>query len=236
MSAYYHANAFPTGPLLDFISSFDNTSAGSNPRAASGGPEHCRSRPQHRNRHPCGGQGYRSSPDAANLNPFLQQLFSQFAPEATGANPTSSSSPQTSSDSSTRSFTPPLDVFSTPSAYILHVSLPGAQRSDIGLNYNADATELSIAGVVHRPGDEEFLKTIVAGAGERAREVGMFERKVKLGDLPHGHEAQEEGSAGGAAEVEIDADGITAKLEDGLLVVTVPKVEKFVEIKKVDIE
>lgn len=37
---------------------------------------------------------------------------------------------------------------------------------------------------------------------------------------------------------EVDGDGITAKLEDGLLVVTVPRIEKeeWEDVKRVDIE
>ena len=79
---------------------------------------------------------------------------------------------------------------------------------------------MSIAGVVYRHGDEEFLKTLTTSE----RKVGMFERTVKL---PPAEEEKEE----------VDGDNITAKLEDGVLVVTVPKVEKdWTEVKRVDIE
>lgn len=57
------------------------------------------------------------------------------------------------------------------------------------------------------------------------RSVGMFEKNVVLkGD---------DGIGG-----EVDGDGITAKLEDGLLVVTVPRIEKeeWEDVKRVDIE
>lgn len=57
-------------------------------------------------------------------------------------------------------------------------------------------------------------------SGERS--VGLFERRVVL-----------KGDDGGA----VDKDGITAKLEDGVLVVMVPRVEKeWEDVKKVDIE
>lgn len=80
---------------------------------------------------------------------------------------------------------------------------------------------LRVAGVVHRPGDEEFQATLVRGE----RRVGAFAREVVL--PPDGEKGNEE----------IDADAITAKMEDGVLVVTVPKVEKeWTEIRKVDIE
>lgn len=126
----------------------------------------------------------------------------------------------TADTDSANTFTPPIDIFSTPSAYILHIALPGAKKEDVGVNWDADKNELNVAGVVYRQGDEEFLKTLSKGE----RKVGVFERSVKL---PPGAEEKEE----------VDGDAITAKLEDGVLVVTVPKVEKdWTEVKRVDIE
>jgi HSP20 family protein len=117
-------------------------------------------------------------------------------------------------------FTPPIDVFSTPAAYVLHVALPGAKKEDVGVNWDAEKNELNVAGVVYRQGDEEFLKTL----SKKERKVGAFERSIKL---PPGEDEKEE----------VDSDNITAKLEDGVLIVTVPKVEKeWTEVKKVDIE
>lgn len=116
-----------------------------------------------------------------------------------------------------KDFTPPCDVFDTPDAYILHLSLPGAKKEDVGVNWDADKSELSVAGVMHRIGDEEMLKTLAMDE----REVGVFERKIRLG------------SRANPANVEVDS--ISARMEDGVLIVTVPKHEEFVEIKKVDI-
>ena len=117
------------------------------------------------------------------------------------------------------SFIPPIDVFSTEIAYVLHIALPGAKKEDVGVNWDADKGELNIAGVVYRQGDEEFLKTL----SKSERKVGVFERSVKL---PPGEEEKEE----------VDGENISAKLEDGILMVTVPKVEKeWTEIKRVDI-
>jgi HSP20 family protein len=117
-----------------------------------------------------------------------------------------------------KDFTPACDVFDTPEAYILHVSLPGAKKEDVGVNWDADKSEISVAGVVYRIGDEEMLKTLAMDE----REVGVFERKVRLGSR--------------ANPAVVDSDAITAKMEDGVLVVRIPKTEEFVEIKKVDIE
>lgn len=33
-------------------------------------------------------------------------------------------------------FSPAVDVFDTPTSYAIHVSLPGARREDIGVNYD----------------------------------------------------------------------------------------------------
>lgn len=119
------------------------------------------------------------------------------------------------------SFTPPVDVFSTERAYVLHVSLPGAKKEDIGVNWDGESGVLNIAGVVHRPGDEEFLSTL----STTERKVGMFERNVTLPP------------AGSTDRDEVDGFAITAKMEDGILIVTVPKVEKeWTEIHKIDIE
>jgi len=119
-------------------------------------------------------------------------------------------------------FVPPIDTFSTQTAYVLHVALPGAKKEDVGVNWDAEKGVLNVAGVVYRQGDEAFLKCLTEGE----RKVGIFERSVKL---PPGNDTEGKG--------EVDGDGISAKLEDGVLIVTVPKVEKeWTEVKRVDIE
>lgn len=117
-------------------------------------------------------------------------------------------------------FTPEADIFDTPSAFVVHISLPGAKKEDVGVNWDAEKSELAIAGVVYRPGDEEFLKTLAMGECK----VGPFERKIRLGTR--------------ANPAQIDADAISARLEDGVLRVEVPKLgdNGFVEVRKVDIE
>ena len=116
-------------------------------------------------------------------------------------------------------FNPDVDVFDTPEAFVIHVSLPGAKKEDVGVDWNSEKSELSIAGVVYRPGDEEFLKTLAMDE----RKVGAFDRKVRLGSR--------------ANPAQVDVDAITARMEDGILRVEVPKLDSgYVEIKKVDIE
>lgn len=116
-------------------------------------------------------------------------------------------------------FQPEADVFDTESAYVVHVSLPGAKKEDVGVSWDAEKSQISISGVIHRPGDEDFIKTLAMNE----RKVGAFERKIRLGSR--------------ANPAQVDDDAITAKLEDGILRVEVPKLDKdYVEIKKVDIE
>ena len=118
---------------------------------------------------------------------------------------------QTDDGERAQDFKPEVDVFDTESEFVVHVSVPGAKK--------AEKSELSITGVTYRPGDEEFLKTLAMDE----RKIGAFERKVRLGSR--------------ANPAQVDADGISARFEDGVLHVTVPKLDKdFVEIKKVDIE
>lgn len=118
-------------------------------------------------------------------------------------------------------FSPPVDVFNTQVAYVVHVALPGARKEDVGVTWNPDAGTLDVAGVVHRPGDEAFLETLAAGE----RRVGLFERSIALPP------------AGAGDKEDVDGLHITAKMEDGILVVVVPKLEKeWTEIRRVDIE
>lgn len=114
---------------------------------------------------------------------------------------------------------PEADVFDTPEAFVVHVSLPGAKKEDIGVNWDQEKSELSIGGVIYRPGGEELLQTLALDE----RKVGAFERKLRLGSR--------------ANPAQVDADAISAKLEDGVLRVEVPKMDSgYVEIKKVDIQ
>jgi len=124
-----------------------------------------------------------------------------------------------SGESEETNFRPDVDVFDTPDAFVVHVSLPGAKKEDIGVNWDDSKSELSIGGVVYRPAEEEMLSHLAMNE----RKVGVFDRKVRLGSR--------------ANPAQVDAEGITAKMEDGVLRVTVPKMDAdFVEVRKVDIE
>ncbi|RMD42973.1 hypothetical protein DV735_g2162, partial [Chaetothyriales sp. CBS 134920] len=107
-------------------------------------------------------------------------------------------------------FEPEMDIFDTPTHYIIHLSLPGAKKQDVGVDWDGENSELRIAGVVHRPGvDEETLSYLVING--RKRENGVFEKVIRLGTR--------------AEPASIDAAGITAKMTDGVLIIAVPKVQ-----------
>ena len=123
-------------------------------------------------------------------------------------------------DNASSDFEPLVDVFDTEPAFVVHVSLAGAnkEKDDIAVNWDHGKSELNISGVIYRPGDEQFLQTLALDE----RQQGAFSRKIRLGSRAH--------------PAQVDADGITAKLEDGVLRINVPKEDKdYVEVKNVDI-
>lgn len=153
-----------------------------------------------------------SHPIAQFLTPFMppssQSTFAQ-AEEASDSGET---------------FIPLVDIFNTSSAYVLHVSLPGAKKEDVGVNWDAVKGELNIAGVIHRQGDENFIQSLT----QAERKVGLFDRSVKLPPVD---------ALGQREENEIDGDDIVAKLEDGVLTITVRKLEReWTDVKKVSVD
>ncbi|KAL9117880.1 MAG: hypothetical protein Q9187_005580 [Circinaria calcarea] len=191
---------------------------GNNPRGSFGG----------------GFGGFQGFQSPAGPFPFDISSIAQFLGQQLGLNPeatTNNPNPSTENDKSENpsattenkdkdfTFTPPCDVFDTEDAYIIHLSLPGAKKEDVGVNWDADKSELSVAGVIYRPGDEDLLKTLAMDE----RQVGVFERKVRLGSR--------------ARPAMVEADGIGARMEDGILIVRVPKVDaEYVDVRKVEIE
>ena len=96
---------------------------------------------------------------------------------------------------------PAVDIFSSPSHYTLHVSVPGAKAGDVSAELAASGQAVVVRGVVRRP---EGLGELIKGE-ER---VGRFERVVAL-----------PGVAGGLGR----EGGLRSGVEDGVLVVKVPK-------------
>lgn len=109
-------------------------------------------------------------------------------------------------------FEPRADIFNTAEEYVIHVSLPGAQKPDISVEYDAQKSTVRIAGVVHRPEFSEELNAAMIW-NERRQEIGVFERSFKF--IPSDSES-----------VDVDEDNITAKMVDGVLIVRLPKTQK----------
>lgn len=149
------------------------------------------------------GRGRHYGPPGAKFD-FLRQLAGQFGFPV--------DNPEKDVD-----FVPSVDVFDTPANYIMHISLPGAKKNDLSIDYDAEESVLRLAGVVYRPGVTEELHQALA-MEERTREVGVFEREIRLGTRQ--------------APAFVSVDEITAKLEDGILTVIVPKIESETESKK----
>jgi HSP20 family protein len=165
---------------------------------------------------PWGGRGNFGAP--AGPPAFMQDLATMFNESLFGGN-NNENDEESKAAPKSDDFKPEADVFDTEDSYVIHINLPGAKKEDVGVNWDAEKSELNVAGVIYRPGDEEFLKTLALDE----RKVGAFERKVRLGSR--------------ANPAQVDIEGITAKLEDGVLRVTVPKMNgEFVEVRKVDVE
>ncbi|OAP64135.1 hypothetical protein AYL99_00107 [Fonsecaea erecta] len=115
-------------------------------------------------------------------------------------------------------FEPRTDIFDIAAAYIIHLSLPGAKKSDVGVDWDGEHSVVRVAGVVHRPNVDEHMMSRLVVDG-RKRETGVFEKTIRLGTPKD--------------PANVDVDGITAKMVDGVLIVRVPKVEKTFEKKEV---
>ena len=95
-------------------------------------------------------------------------------------------------------WTPMADLSETDDAYVIEVELPGVTKDQ--LNVELNDRELVISGEVPEPQDEEGTRR------RRARRTGRFEFRTMLpGD--------------------VNPEGVTANLSDGVLTVTVPKSE-----------
>lgn len=174
-------------------------SPSSHPFAPPFGGHPCGRGPHRRGRHdavpPAEGPGFE----------FLKNLAAQFgvpvdAPKQEGVD-----------------FVPSVDVFDTSAKYIVHVSLPGARKEDMSIDWDPAESVLRLAGVVYRPGVNEDLHQALV-MEERAREVGVFEREIRLGTRE--------------SPAVVSVDEITAQLVDGVLSVVLPKIVEEPQPKK----
>lgn len=203
------------------------SSEGTGQRGPQGLPHHHPHGPPPHARGPHG-PGRRPSPPNAprpdfNLGDFLNKLGNRLgvdlstASEGLGLTADRFTAGRTSHDVN---FEPRADIFESKDLYTIHLSLPGAKKSDIGVDYDGEHSVLRITGVVHRPEvDEQMLKELVVDG--RKRETGVFEKAIRLGTKRD--------------PASIDVAGISAKMTDGVLVVKIPKVEKVHQRREVPI-
>jgi len=92
---------------------------------------------------------------------------------------------------------PPLNIYDDGESYSIRAELPGVKPAD--LDVQATATTVTIKGERHKDARDERLSV-----ERRERDHGVFNRTVELATA-------------------IDPDKISAKLEDGVLVIVAPK-------------
>ena len=95
-------------------------------------------------------------------------------------------------------WSPFVDIEEQDDAYVVEAEVPGVKRQDV--NVELIGNDLTISGEIK----EQERKGIVR---KRTRRTGRFEYHVRLPD-------------------QVSADGIDAKLDDGVLTVRLPKAEK----------
>ncbi|KAK9429990.1 HSP20-like chaperone [Lipomyces doorenjongii] len=104
-------------------------------------------------------------------------------------------------------FAPLVDIYDLEPAYVIQASLSGAAASAISVDYDAKAATVIITGEVKRTtirGLHGEPPTKALKVGER--QIGKFERRVKLPE-----------------DVRIQQDHMTAKYNNGVLEISLPK-------------
>lgn len=116
---------------------------------------------------------------------------------------------------------PPMDVSETNDSFKVHLSVPGAERDNIHVNFDPERHELSINGEMaseHHSdntdqGDEDKPKRIIS-----ERVSGSFQRRFTLPD-------------------NVDGDAIKANYRNGVLDVSIPKVnaKEKADLRRIEI-
>ncbi|WP_041939014.1 MULTISPECIES: Hsp20/alpha crystallin family protein [Frankia] len=92
----------------------------------------------------------------------------------------------------------PVDIEETDDAYVVELELPGVRREDVSIDLRDD--ELHVTGEI---GERERTGVV----RRRSRRVGRFEHRIALPG-------------------EVDIEGVSANLADGILTVTLPKARR----------
>ncbi len=109
----------------------------------------------------------------------------------------------TAQSTSKQDFSPRADIARDDHNIFLFVEIPGMGKDDITLSYNNEDRFLVVRGEKKAHSGVEGLKTL-----RHERQFGSFERKFKL-----------------SGEVNIDISAINAQFENGLLTITLPKIQ-----------
>jgi HSP20 family protein len=95
-------------------------------------------------------------------------------------------------------WSPPVDIEEQDDAYVIEAELPGVQKDDV--NIELQSNELMVTGEIKERERQGILR-------KRTRRIGRFEYRVRLPE-------------------QVDSDNVEAKLNDGVLTVRVPKVQR----------
>ena len=114
------------------------------------------------------------------------------------------SDPSAPSGPSTSSSEPslPLDVVSTDGFYLVYADVPGLSKADLSIKLSKERV-LTLSGERKPPAEEGF--------SQKERRFGAFERSWSLPD-------------------DADSEGISAKVSEGVLTITVPKKQPEPEV------
>lgn len=110
-------------------------------------------------------------------------------------------------------FVPQMDLYNKPDRIRVSLSLPGVKMEDINVEFEDESRVLCVSGETCTETDKDSLGLVI-----NERQCGEFERRVKI---PPGEQ--------------IDYEGITAKLMNGVLEVVIPKITGKPEPKKVSL-
>ena len=102
-----------------------------------------------------------------------------------------------------------IDIEEKEKEYRVEAELPGVKKEEIGLNIEDDSLCISVSRAEETNSDgKNYI--------HRERRASSMSRRVRLADA--------------------NLEGIKAKLDEGILVVTIPKAEKTASSRKIDIE
>jgi HSP20 family protein len=114
-----------------------------------------------------------------------------------------------------RSKITPYNQYWTKSAMVLELSLPGFKKEGIEISYDSGTSFLSIKGKGGLTKDEDATEYVCRQIWES--DVDLILSTKSLNDL-------------------LDFENVSSKLQDGILRIVIPKVEKKEESKKISIK